>query len=259
MFSETEGPGVYCIPHIAFLAIMIPLLALGIILSIYYVKSEKANKLLIKITAGVLLALIITNRIAYTYQRVEIERLPGYTWGYLLPETFCGLSALFLSITVLVGKKDNILLHALVYFGLVNGVASTFFPVYLDRQGFFEVGTLTSLIFHVVLVFLSLTIILKKYMTPSIKKWYIVPLVYGLFCLIGLFEIQVLDTPAKEAMSLFEPLVSALPTLTSWYMLGIEFTVLMIIVLFTYEHFANQKTFKQTAFEFIHFYRYINK
>ena len=98
---EAVGPGVYCIPHIVFLAIMIPLLVVGVILVTKYVKQEKHIRLLMLITAGILLALVITNRIAYTYQRVVefngIMIVDGeevhYNWGYLLPETLCSLTA----------------------------------------------------------------------------------------------------------------------------------------------------------------------
>lgn len=257
--GSSVGPGVYSLPHIVYLAIMIPLVVAGIILVMKFIKEEKHIRLLVMITAGALLALIVTNRIAYTYQRVVIEggtlfvdgEVLHYTWGYLVPETFCGLSALALSLAALCFKKDNILLHALAYFGLINGIASSFYPVYLNRQGFFEVGTITSLIFHVVMVFLSLVIILKKYMVPTIKKWYAVPLVYAIFCLIGLFDVQVLGTPEKEAMSLFEPLVSQLPHLSMWYSIGIALTVADIIFLFLHEIFANHKNFQVVLYEML--------
>lgn len=250
--QEAVGPGMYCIPHIVFLAIMIPLFILGTFLVIKFVNSEKRIRLTILITAGVLLALVITNRIGYTYQRVVefngVMIIDGeeihYNWGYLLPETLCSMTALFLSLAVLCFKKDNILLHSLVYLGLINGLISSFYPNYLNVQGFFEVGTMTSLIFHFVMAFLCLIILLKKYMTPTIKKWYVTPITYAFFVLLALFEIQVLDTPANDAMSIFYPLTNSLPHLSKWYCIGPGLTLGVIVVLFLYEHFKNKKNFK---------------
>lgn len=259
ILADSVGPGPYSPPHLVFLAIIVPLFVVGLILVIKFVKKEKSIRLLVVILSAVLLALVITNRIAYTYQRVVefngVMVVDGrelhYNWGYLVPETFCALTAFFLPIAVICFKKDNLLLHALVYFGLISGIFSSVYPAYLNKQGFFELGTMTSLIDHFVLAFLALVILIKKYMTPSIKKWYMIPAVYVAFILIALFDVHVLKTPDYEAMSIYCPLVSSLPHLSRCYCIGPALTIGMIIILIFYERFKNKKPFKTVFREMV--------
>lgn len=74
----------------------------GVLIKLY-AKSEKSKIITVKVIAGVLLALILWNRIAIA--------VSDKNWLKLIPDIFCGMRSLVLSFAVLLGKKDNNVLH----------------------------------------------------------------------------------------------------------------------------------------------------
>lgn len=254
--------GTWGIFHIVYFVISTVLLVVSLILIKKFVKNEKSKAILVKVFSAILLALIITNRIGNAIQRVNVEHLEGITWLYVFPETICGVCAFALSISLLFFKKDNGATNAVMYMAFAGGLASTFYPDFLNLQGLWELGTMTSVICHTVMLFLVCLVIILGYVKPSTRKWYYQPIAYMLMICYGLFYLNTLMPGIKDVLPVMNinlPLIRSQPILTSWWMLGIGYLAFEMGFLLIYDHFVNKKDFKVIGDEFIHFYRYINQ
>ena len=97
----------------------------GVLIKLY-AKSEKSKIITVKVIAGVLLALILWNRIAIA--------VSDKNWLKLIPDTFCGMSSLVLSLAVLLGKKDNNVLHFVFYIAFVGDILTIIYPDFVDQD-----------------------------------------------------------------------------------------------------------------------------
>lgn len=261
MLATNNYPGAWGVAYIIYFILSTIILVGGLILIKKYVKKEKTVKLIVKITAACLLALFITNRIGYMVRYIYIEPREGYSWLNIFPETFCSVSAFVFSIAVLFFKKDNFLMHGIIHMVILGALETCVYPSFLNDQGLWEVGTITSLLYHTCMLFLALLVIITKYVKLTIKKWYVQPIMFMVIICYGLFYWQVIlggDTP-DNILNINQPFIKSLPTLTSWWMIGIAYLAWEIVFLSLYDYFVNKKSFKTIGYEFIHFYRYINK
>lgn len=254
-------PGVWGVAHIVYFVISTVLLIASLMLIKKFVKNEKTLNLIIRITAGVLLALIIANRISYMIEYIYIQEGTGYTWLNIFPETYCAVSAFSISIAALFFKKDNWGLHATVYLAIVGAIITAVYPDFMNAQNLWAPGTMTSLIYHTVMLFLAILMIITKHVKLTTRKWYIQPLFIMGMLLYGLFYWQVIlqGKQYDTILAINIPLVESQPILTSWWMVCIGYLLFELAFLFIYDHFVNKKDFKTIKDEFIHFYRYINK
>ena len=161
--------GVYGIGHIVYLIISILLMVLGIII-IKLVKKEDIYFRIIKISGIILLILILINRISVTYYDVVISKREGYSWLNIIPNTFCGISSLILSLAIIFGKKDNVVLHLISYLGIIGGIITMFYPDFLESQNFFDLRSVSGLLHHTIMVWLVIICMLTKYIVPTMKK-----------------------------------------------------------------------------------------
>lgn len=212
-----EYPGVYCTEHIIFLVLFIIMATTGIFIVLKCAKSEKIRGIIVKISAAILLALIVTNRVSVTFAQIKTEP-ETYSWLNLLPYTFCGLASLVYSLSALLGKDDNTVYHFIVYFGFFGGLAALLYPDFLDTQTFWDIRTTTGLLHHAMMIWLTALLIATGKFRPNAKKWYVYPVGFCLMMVLGIFEIDALGF--REAMNIGKPLVGSLTVLTSWYVIG---------------------------------------
>ncbi|MBR6427307.1 MAG: hypothetical protein IKS28_05720 [Clostridia bacterium] len=212
-------PGVYCTEHIVYLIVSLVLTAAGTAVAIKAVKREGTLDLVVKFSALALFAAIAVNRVSVTVW--QMENLEGYTWFNLLPYTFCGLSSLLLSLTVLFTRREKLddsgILHFVTYFGLFGSIATIFYPDFLEEEAFWDIRAISGLVHHSFMLWLILLLFTKKLVRPTLKKWYCYPLGYVLVMFLGLLELEMLRF--REAMNIGKPLLGSLPVLTSWYAL----------------------------------------
>lgn len=260
MVNEKTFPGVWGVEYIIYFIVTTLLLVLGLFLIKRYVKKEKTIKVVVKITAACLLILFILNRIGYMIQYIYIEPVEGYSWLNVFPETLCSVSSLLFAIAVLFLKKDNFLIHGIIHMALLGAIETCLYPSFLNSQGLWEVGTITSLLYHTCMLFLALLVIITKYVNLTIKKWYIQPIVFMLIICYGLFYWQVIlqGSNVDNILNINMPFISSMPILSSWWMIGLAYLAWDILFLYMYDHFVNKKSFKTINDEFIHFYLYIN-
>lgn len=237
----SEFPGVFCPMHIIYLIVTLLLTIIGTLIIIYKVKSEKTKTYIITISAILLFIAISVNRISVTYMQVKND---GDSWIRLLPNTFCGLASLLLSVTVLVSKKDNlknnVVLHFVCYYGFFGAIASDIYPDYLESQTFTDIRSLTGLLHHSLMLWLICCLLATKRIKPDIKKFICYPAGYAIVMILGVFEKYVLKF--NHAMNIGSPLISSLPILTSWYIIGIVSTLGVFLIEFLYFYFSKRRT-----------------
>lgn len=235
--------GVFGIGHIIFLVIALALIISSAILLKKKQLDEKHIDLIMKIGGIIWFVFILANRISVTYTDVVINHREGYSWLNIIPNSFCGMSSLILSLTLIFGKRDNFILHSIGYIGLVGGLVTMFYPDFLDSQSFFDIRSISGLLHHTIMFYMIVLAIVLGYMKPSIKKWYYVPLGMCFMMTIGVLEYDALGF--RKAMQIKEPFIKAFPILSSWYITDIMIMVAHFIFLVIFEKKKNHCSLKE--------------
>lgn len=226
--------GLYGIYHICYLILFI---ILTIIIFKNVNKVKDMNKFY-RIIGIILFILICINRFTATYQNVVVNKVDGYTWWNLLPNTFCGMTSFVMSLALMFGKKNNVVFHCVAYIGFIGGILTLLYPDFLESQTFFDIRSITGLVHHTICVWLLPLFIKTGYMKPELKKWYIMPLGLSLYMSFGIFELDCLNM--NKAMQINNPLISGVP-ITSWYSVGLVAVILEVIFLYLYEKKTKNK------------------
>lgn len=235
--------GVFGYEHIIFLVVVLALIITSCILLKKKQLDEKQVNLIMRIGGIIWLVFILANRISVTYTDVVINHREGYTWLNLIPNSFCGMSSLILSIVMIIGKRDNFVLHSIGYIGMIGGLVTMFYPDFLDSQSFLDIRSITGLLHHTIMFYMMLLAIVLNYMTPSIKKWYYLPLGMCFMTTIGVIEYDAFGF--MKAMQIKEPFIKAFPILSSWYMTDLMMIVAYFVFIIIYEKKKNNCSLKE--------------
>ena len=111
-------PQLFGIEHILYIVITTVVAVVGLLLAKKYAKSEKAQTLVLKGIAAALFAAIMANRLS------QVFRYDTVRWYCIIPDSFCGMTSLVLSLAVLLGKKDNDVLHFVWLLGIFGGIST---------------------------------------------------------------------------------------------------------------------------------------
>lgn len=207
------NPEIFGWQHLIILFVSIVLMVSSIIVMCKCVREEKTKVLILKIVAGVLLVSILTNRISIVFKYDTPE------WNRLIPDSFCGMSSLALSLAVLFGKKDNYILHFVWLLALLGGGLTMFYPDFIGQaSSVFYLPTISGILHHTIAVYLVILILIFKYMTITYKKWYCMLFGFTCYITIGAFEITVLGL--SDAFYIHKPVLSGTP-LNVWVLMPI--------------------------------------
>lgn len=201
-------PKIFGWEHIVILCISIALMIASIIIICKYVKNDKTKNLIVKIVAGVLLVTVIVNRISVCLKYEPNE------WARLIPNSFCGMSSFVVALAVLLGKKDNDVLHFVWFVALLGGTLTMFYPDFIGQStSVFYIPTISGILHHTIAVYLVLLLLLFKYIVPTYKKWYTTIIGFAFYITIGTFELSVFGL--EDAFYIVKPVLSGTP-LTVW-------------------------------------------
>ena len=215
---------VFGIEHFVCLAVIIVMSIISIILIKKYVKSEKGKDIIIKVVAGLLLALVVWNRIT----KIVIEG----DWTEVFLDSFCCVSSFALALACLFGKKDNAVIHFAFYINIVGGVLTLIYPNFIEYSTtIFDTKSLSALLFHSVGIYICILLLMFGYFKPDYKRWGSLVIGFMACITLGTFEIFVLDS--YDAFFIIYPVISGTP-LTVW-LLAVLFVVLYIIFFVIYE------------------------
>ncbi|MBE7074172.1 MAG: hypothetical protein E7379_03685 [Clostridiales bacterium] len=217
------NPKIWGWQHIVYMAVVITLAITGLILAKKFAKSERSQKIIMKCLGGALLIAIISNRISIVFK----TNPPDWTW--LVPDSFCGMSSLILSLSLLIGKRNNDALHFVWLIAFVGGFITFAYPDFLGQNpSFFYIPTITGLLHHTLSWIIVVTMIMFDYLHITYKKWYCTLWGFTGYLSAGAFIISVLGH--GDAFSIFNPVLSGTP-FTFWVIAPIYITVYAIILL----------------------------
>ena len=216
------NPQIWGWQHIVYMAIFLTLTIVGLIFAKKFAKSEKSQKIIIKSLGLALLIAIIANRVSIVY-KTEVPE-----WSWIVPDSFCGMSSLVLSLGILLGKKDNYVLHFVWLIALAGGIITFFYPEFIDQNiSFFYIPTITGLLHHTLSWITVVTIIAFDYLHITYKKWYCTLWGFTSYLSVGAFIISVLGH--GDAFSIFNPILSGTP-FTFWVCVPIYVAVYAILL-----------------------------
>ncbi len=221
--------------HIVFLVIFVVISIISLILIAKYVKTEKTKTILIKSLAGLLLCAILCNRISLAVINND--------WTRLIPNTFCGLDSLVLALALLIGKKNNEVLHFVVYIAFVGGLVTLIYPDFIESYPtIFHHVSLSGLIHHALSLYLCILVQMLGWFTPNYKKWKNLVIGFLAYITLGTFLIFVLGV--NTAFYINHPIIDSTP-LTVWVLAPI-FAVGYALYMLAYELIKRKLQNKQT-------------
>lgn len=204
------SPQLFGIEHILYIVITTLLGSFVLLLAKGRAVSESAQRRVLKVLAWLLLAAIVTNRVS------QVFRYGMVRWYCLIPDSFCGMTSLVLSLGVLLGKRDNPVLHFAWLPGLFGGISTVIYATFVGQgPTFFYLPTISGMLHHSLCALLVVAIFLFRYLEVTYKKWYCTLFGFTSYLTVGAFLMQTFDL--SDAFHIAEPLLPGTP-LTAWVM-----------------------------------------
>lgn len=229
----------YGIEHFTYIGITSALAAVGLICAKKFAKTERSQNILLKALAFALFVAIMSNRLSQVF-RYETTR-----WVDIIPESYCGLTSLLLSLSVMFGKKDNNAYHFLWILALFGGISTIIYPSFIDQgPTIFYLPTISGLAHHSLSSTLVVALLLFKQIHITYKKWACTLFGFTCYLSLGAFLIGALGLP--DAFHIYTPLISD-TLLTTWVMAPIYavcYSLLLLIVELIRKH--KTKSVKQS-------------
>ncbi len=197
-------PKIFGWQHIIILSVSVVLMISSILVILKFVKNPKTLDLIIKAVAAALLIAIVTNRLSIVFKYGEPE------WKMLIPNSFCGMSSLVLSLAVLLGKKNNDVLHFVWFIALVGGTLTMFYPNFIGQNpSVFYLPTISGILHHTIAAYLVILLLIFGYVTPTYKKWYCTVFGFTCYLSVGAFLLSVFGL--DDAFYIIKPVLSGTP------------------------------------------------
>ena len=216
-------PKLFGIEHILYIVITTVVAVFGLLLAKKYAKSEKAQVLVLKGLALALFAAIMTNRLS------QVFRYNTVRWYCIIPDSFCGMTSLVLSLAVVFGKKDNAALHFVWLLGIFGGISTVIYATFLDQDiSFFYLPTISGLLHHSLSATLVVALFLFKQIHVTYKKWYCTLFGFTCYLTVGAFLMHTFNM--SDAFHIAEPLLSG-TSLTAWVMAPMYAAAYAVILL----------------------------
>jgi hypothetical protein len=204
------APQLFGIEHILYIIITTVLAASGLLLAKKYAKTEKSQVIVLKILAALLFVAIMTNRLS------QVFRYGTVRWYCIIPDSFCGMTSLVLALAVLLGKKDNDVLHFVWLLGLFGGISTVIYATFLDQDiSFFYIPTISGLLHHSLSATVVVALLMFNQIDITYKKWYCTFFGFTCYLTLGAFLMEAFDM--SDAYHIAEPLIPDTP-LTAWVM-----------------------------------------
>lgn len=230
---------IYSWQHFLLVGILLALMALGIFLIIKKIKTDKSRYIFFAILSGISLALLIAGRISHIYHNIQDKTMVEcwgeqrpYNWFMLLPDSFCSIVSLVSPIIIICKKyKNNKFLEATYVIPFLGMASNLIYPEYLSRLPFWEFRTWFAVIYHAIMGYLIIALMITKDIKPKLKNWYYMPIAIAFFITLGMFELTCLHF--CEAFNLTHHLVEG-NIITSWYFICLGYILSDLLVRLVY-------------------------
>ena len=221
--------------HLIYLAITLSLSAAGLYFAKKYAKSEKSQKIILKSIAAMLFVWILINRLSQVFRYSDVR------WEQIIPDSFCGMTSLVLSLAALFGKKNNAVYHFVWSLGLVGSVITIFYPTFLDQgPSVFYLPTISGLLHHSITLLLIVALFLFGQIRITYKKWYCTLFGFTSYLTVGAFQMAVFGF--SDSFHIAEPMLDGTP-LTTWVIAPI-YAVCYAAVLLIIELVRKRRSYK---------------
>ena len=216
--------------HIIYLLITLAITAGVVFVAAKYVKNQRVQTIIIKSVAASLLVAVTVNRITISSA--------ANNWQLMIPTSFCGITSVVFSLSVLFTKRDSVFMHFVVYIAFVGAIVTLAYPDFIvgATSLFYPPNIITGLIHHSITLLLVLLVFATGYFKPDIKRWYAVPL--GLTCYMT-FGLYMYDIMKRSALSIGESF-EGIDGLT-WFNVGLIFLAGYAAFIISYNYFDKRK------------------
>ena len=217
------NPQVFGKEHLIYISLSIIVALAVCILSKIFIKKEKAKTILIKISGLILFIIILTNRLALVFEYDKAN------WMKLITDSFCSTSSYVLSIALLIGKKNNKVLHFIWLVALAGGAITTFYPNFIDQNpSFMYPPTILGMMHHTWSAIVVIFMFLHGYLNLTYKKWYCTLIGFMAYLSYGAFLMCVLkyDNPFYMTGPAIDGTI-----FTAWVIAPIYIVVYSLIIL----------------------------
>lgn len=182
------NPQVFGKEHLIYIIVCILIALIVCFLAKRYAKTEKNKTIVIKISAIILFIIIFTNRLALVFEYDKPN------WMKLLTDSFCSTSSYILSISLLIGKKNNNVLHFIWLVALAGGTITTFYPNFIGQNpSFLYPPTILGMMHHTWSAIVVILMLMFGYLELTYKKWYCTLFGFTTYLAYGAFLMCVLD------------------------------------------------------------------
>lgn len=203
-------PQLFGLEHILYIIISTIVGTTILLLSYKLVKNENTIKLILKILAFLLFLSILLNRLSQVYRYDTVR------WYCIIPDSFCGMTSLVLSLAVLFGKKDNCVLHFVWLLGLFGGISTVIYATFVGQgPTIFYMPTFSGLLHHSFSAILVVALLMFKQINITYRKWYYTLFGFTCYLTVGAYLMHTYNL--NDAFHIAEPLISGTP-LTAWVM-----------------------------------------
>ena len=187
--------------HLIYLAITLTLSVAGIFCAKKFAKSEQSQKIILKSIAGALLIWIVINRLSQVFRYSQVR------WEQIIPDSFCGMTSLVLALAVLIGKKDNVVLHFTWFLALVGATITIAYPTFLNQgNSVFYLPTISGLLHHSLALIMVIMLLIFDQIHITYKKWYCSLFGFTTYFTIGAFQMSVFGF--SDSFHIVEPMLS---------------------------------------------------
>ena len=107
------------------MAVYLVLSIVTLIIIKHFVKDIKKQDIVVRCVGLLLFILFVWNRIELV--------VSNNNWAYIIPNSFCVMSSFVLSLTVMFGKRNNIVLHFVVYLAFLGSVLTLIYPDFIGH------------------------------------------------------------------------------------------------------------------------------
>lgn len=209
--------------HFVYLAVFVVLATVGLVLAKKFIKTERAQHIFIKLMGLALFLSILASRLSITFCSANPK------WHHMLPNQFCGMSSLVLSLAVMFGKKNNNVYHFVWFLALLGGVLTMAYPDFLPQNpSFFYPPTITGMLHHSLAIVMVVVLLIFNQIEISYKKWYCTLFGFTSYFAFGAFLIGALGY--GDAFHIKTPILGGTP-LNAWVMAPIYIVIYGTIVL----------------------------
>ncbi len=185
--------------HIIYLILSTLVIILGL-----YNSNKIKNIKKFKFTLGfVLLILMIINRSALAYYgNIYTKYSPNVTGFMMFPNSWCSIASITIAIFLILDIHHRFICFP-IWLAIFGGIMASIMPSYLNEQPFVELDTITSLIFHSLMIFSAFYLLISKEYKP--QKFDFLEFTLGMLIVSAIGIIEKYDFHYEFAMQIDEP------------------------------------------------------